>query len=72
MDVGVIEDVRQLLQDLVAPQLKAVDARLTALEHEVRSGFARLEAIMAEMSQENKAAVMRLENQINLARSRQI
>jgi division protein CdvB (Snf7/Vps24/ESCRT-III family) len=35
--MGVLEDIRQVIQDLVAPQLKSLDARLTALDARVTS-----------------------------------
>lgn len=35
--MSVIQDVRQLIQDLVTPDLKAIDARLTALEKTVEA-----------------------------------
>ncbi len=61
--MSVIEDVRQVLQDFIAPELKSLEARLTVLEGQVtdlrtemRAGFGRMEALF-----------VRLENQINLA-----
>ena len=33
--MGVVEDVRKLLQDLVTPQLRAISARMDALEKSV-------------------------------------
>ena len=39
--MGVVEDVRQVLQDLVTPDVRAIEARLTALERKVDDNEAR-------------------------------
>ncbi len=44
--MSVIEDVRKVVQDLVAPDLKAIDARLTGLE---KSLNARSDAIVTKL-----------------------
>jgi len=41
--MSVVEDVRQLIQDLVAPDLKAIEARLSALEKKVDENESRAE-----------------------------
>ncbi len=50
--MGVVEDIRQVIQDLVAPQLKsldarmcALDARITSLESSINQRFASSEAV---------------------------
>ena len=41
--MSVIEDTRQALQDFVAPELRAIDARLTSLEKLVADNERRAE-----------------------------
>ncbi len=50
--MGVVEDIRQVIQDLVAPQLKSLDARInaldaraTSLETSITQRFASAEAV---------------------------
>jgi hypothetical protein len=45
--MGNVEDVRKVIQDFVAPDLKALEARLTALEKEVKTGFEQVEKLAA-------------------------
>lgn len=40
--MGVVEDVRKLLQDLVTPELRALSARLDALEKSVADSRAEM------------------------------
>ena len=54
--MSVIEDVRQVLQDFIAPELKSLEARLNALELEVRQGFVRSEASIADAKTEARKA----------------
>ena len=64
--MGVVEDIRQVIQDLVAPQLKSLDARMNALDVRMTSvetannqrfasaeavANARHEALTAQISQ---------------------
>jgi len=37
--MGNVEDIRKVVQDFVAPDLKALEARLIALEKDVKVGF---------------------------------
>jgi hypothetical protein len=46
--MSVIDDVRVLLQDIVAPDLKAIAARLDALEVSVKQGFDISERSMSQ------------------------
>ena len=41
--MSVIDDLRQLLQDLVTPELRALSVRVDALENKVDAGFTTLE-----------------------------
>jgi tetrahydromethanopterin S-methyltransferase subunit G len=41
--MGFIEEGRQLFQDLVAPEIRAIDARLTAVEKRLESLDAKVE-----------------------------
>jgi Xaa-Pro aminopeptidase len=45
--MSVVEDVRKTLQDVLAPDLKALDAKLTAVEASVKDGFAAAERVAA-------------------------
>lgn len=47
--MGVVEDVRQAPQDLVAPDLRAIEARISALESAVRNNERRTEKQMDEL-----------------------
>ena len=47
--MGVIDDTRKLLQDIVTPDLKALAARVEALEKRVDSGFADLKQAIADV-----------------------
>lgn len=47
--MGVIDDTRKLLQDLVTPELKALIARVEALEKRVDSGFADVKQTITEV-----------------------
>ena len=42
--MGVVEDIRQVIQDLVAPQLKSLDARMSALD----AGMTSIEASITQ------------------------
>ena len=41
--MGAIEDARQVLQDFIAPELRGIAERVSALEHEVRENECRAE-----------------------------
>jgi hypothetical protein len=45
--VSVVEDVPKAFQDVLAPDLKAFDAKLTALETALKEGFASEERVAA-------------------------
>ena len=45
--MSVVEDVRKGIQDVLAPDIKAIDARLTALDAAVKAGFASAERVAA-------------------------
>ena len=49
--MGVIDDTRKLLQDIVTPDLKALGARVEALEKRVDSGFADVKERLADLKQ---------------------
>ena len=44
--MGCVDDVRKVMQDFLAPDLKALAARLEALEREMNAGFARADKKM--------------------------
>ena len=48
--MGAIEEVRSLLQDIVAPDLKGLLERVAALEKRVEQGFAEVDRRFAEMN----------------------
>ena len=43
----VVEDVRKGIQDALAPDLKALDAKLTGLDVAIKEGFASVERVVA-------------------------
>jgi hypothetical protein len=43
--MSIVEDVRKGIQDVLAPDIKAIDARLTALDAAVKEGFASSERV---------------------------
>lgn len=45
--MSVVEDVRKALQDVLAPDLKALDAKFTALENAIKEGFSSSERVSA-------------------------
>jgi hypothetical protein len=60
--MGVVEDIRQVIQDLVAPQLKSLDTRLTALEISVNQRFASAEAVANARHEALTAQIAQLAN----------
>ncbi len=46
--MGNVEDVRKVIQDFVAPDLKALEARLVALEKEMKDRFAHADRVELE------------------------
>ena len=46
--MGNVEDVRKVIQDFVAPDLKALGARIVALEKETKAGFEHAEQLNLE------------------------
>lgn len=56
--MSVIEDIRNVLQDFLAPELRAISARLDALEKKVDANEARAETrhseVMAGLRQINR------------------
>lgn len=47
--MGVVEDVRKLLQDLVTPELRALSARMDALEKSVADLRSEMRELRSEM-----------------------
>ncbi len=45
--MSIVEEVRRAFQDVLAPDLKALDARLPALEGALKEGFASEERVAA-------------------------
>ena len=45
--MSVVEDVRKGIQDVLAPDIKAIDARLTVLDAAVKAGLASAERVAA-------------------------
>lgn len=46
--MGNVEDVRKVIQDFVAPDLKAIGVRLDAVEKEMKDGFAHADKLNLE------------------------
>lgn len=67
--MGVVEDVRQVIQDFLAPEMRALTARIEALEVKMDSRFeaseaksqSRFEALNARMAAIEERAALRHE-----------
>ncbi len=66
--MGVIEDVRKVLQDVIAPDLKAIDARLNALDKKLDLTREVLTAQMNTMQATLVAEIARLDRSADLER----
>jgi hypothetical protein len=74
--MGNVEDVRKVIQDFVAPDMKAISARIDALEKGMNLRFtsaeqmaaARQETVMAAMSAHHASIMNSLEMEKRLAR----
>jgi hypothetical protein len=62
--MGVIEDVRKVIQDLVAPELKSISVRLDSLEKEARVRdeltHVKIEALSAKMDAQYQSLLYNL------------
>jgi hypothetical protein len=52
--MGMIDDTRKLLQDLVTPDLRALSERVEALEKRVDLGFSDLKQTMTDMDRRSE------------------
>jgi hypothetical protein len=74
--MGNVEDFRKVVQDLVAPDLKALEARISALEREMNLRFvsaeqlasSRHETVLAAMAAHHASIMNALEMEKRLAR----
>lgn len=68
LGMGNVEDVRKVIQDFVAPDLKALEARISALEREMKAGFEHSEKVnlerFAHAEKMNQERFSQLEKQI--------
>jgi uncharacterized protein YicC (UPF0701 family) len=55
--MGVVEDIRQVIQDLVAPQLKSLDVKLTALEASTNQRSSSIESSLTQRIASLEASV---------------
>jgi len=63
--MGVIEETRQVLQDFIAPEFRAIDARLSALEKRIDGVDKRIDGLDNKIDRnhaEVMAAIHRIEN----------
>ena len=56
--MGFIEDGRQLIQDLLTPEIRSIDARLTAVEKRIETKLDRVRTTLGIKMNENRAQRM--------------
>jgi hypothetical protein len=64
--MGTVEDVRKLLQDLVTPDLKALDARVTALEKKMDLRFEAVELKLDALDKKFELKLDALDKKLDL------
>jgi hypothetical protein len=50
--MGVVDDVRKLLQDLVTPEMRAITVKVDALDHEVKTFRSEVNAKFTDLRTE--------------------
>ncbi len=67
--MGIIEETRQLLQDFVAPEMRSLDARMSALEEKIESLKTNVEqqigALDAKLDRQIGALDAKLDRQVD-------
>jgi tetrahydromethanopterin S-methyltransferase subunit G len=62
--MGFIEEGRQLFQDLVAPEIRAIDARLTAVEKQLESLESKVDRVQTGLEAKITSAETKLETKM--------
>ncbi len=65
--MGVYEEVKQALQDIVAPELKAIQVEIKRLDEKIDSGFLRLDEKIDSLKSEVTSEIKRLDEKIDIA-----
>ena len=65
--MGVYEEVKQALQDVVAPELKAIQVEIKRLDEKIDSGVLRLDEKINSLKSEVTSEIKRLDEKIDIA-----
>jgi len=65
--MGVYEEVKQALQDIVAPELRALQVEIKRLDEKIDSGMQRLDEKVDSKHSELVSEIRRLDEKIDIA-----
>lgn len=65
--MGVYEEVKQALQDIVAPELRALQVEIKRLDEKIDSGMQRLDEKIDSKHSELVSEIRRLDEKIDIA-----
>lgn len=65
--MGVYEEVKQALQDIVAPELRALHVEIKRLDEKIDSGMQRLDEKIDSLKSEITSEIRRLDEKIDIA-----
>ncbi|MEW6418235.1 MAG: hypothetical protein AB1480_08950 [Nitrospirota bacterium] len=65
--MGVYEEVKQALQDIVAPELRALQVEIKRLDEKIDSGMQRLDEKIDSLKSEVTSEIRRLDEKIDIA-----
>ena len=65
--MGVYEEVKKALQDIVAPELRAIQVEIKRLDEKIDSGVARLDGKVDSIRTEMLSEIKRLDEKIDIA-----
>lgn len=65
--MGVYEEVKQALQDIVAPELRALQVEIKRLDEKIDSGMQRLDEKIDSLKSEITSEIRRLNEKIDIA-----
>jgi deoxyadenosine/deoxycytidine kinase len=66
LDVSTVDDIRKLLQDMISPDLKALETRITALEREMDLRFKEVDGRFKNLEEKMDVRFKHLEEKIDL------
>jgi len=66
LDVSTVDDIRKLLQDMISPDLKALETRITALEREMDLRFKEVDGRFKNLEEKMDLRFKHLEEKIDL------